>query len=159
MTKSRPKLQGQIYHLLIEQIGFIVVHTILVGQKWQKTGPHAAPHLLAPLAPWGSNIFQEASGIHLSSSLKKYQQNTKNTDFKNTGPPTAPFLLASLGVKKNFGRFLASILAQNITKNTKNADFMKTGSPGSQKIFWETSGIYVSSSLKKYHQKYQECRF
>ena len=31
--------------------------------------------------------------------------------------------------------------------------------PGGQKIFWEVSGIYLSSSLKKYHQKYQECRF
>ena len=33
------------------------------------------------------------------------------------------------------------------------------GPPGDQKIFWEVSGIYLSSSLKKYHQKYQECRF
>ena len=30
---------------------------------------------------------------------------------------------------------------------------------GVKKIFWYVSGIYVSSSLKKYHQKYQECRF
>ena len=28
-----------------------------------------------------------------------------------------------------------------------------------QNNFWEVSGIYLSSSLKKYHQKYQECRF
>ena len=27
------------------------------------------------------------------------------------------------------------------------------------KFFWKVSGIYISSSLKKYHQKYQECRF
>ena len=32
-------------------------------------------------------------------------------------------------------------------------------SPGSQKFVWEVSGIYLSSSLKKYHQKYQECRY
>ena len=31
--------------------------------------------------------------------------------------------------------------------------------PGSQKIFWDVSGVYVSSSLKKYYQKYQECRY
>ena len=31
--------------------------------------------------------------------------------------------------------------------------------PGGQKKFWEVSGIYLSSSLKKYYQKYQECRF
>ena len=30
---------------------------------------------------------------------------------------------------------------------------------GDQKNFWEVSGIYLSSSLKKYHQKYQEYRF
>ena len=73
-----------------------------------------------------------------------------------------------------FGRFLASISAQvrrNITKITRNVDFKKTdppatnpftrppGPPGSQKIFWEISDIYFSSSLKKYHQNYKECRF
>ena len=130
-------------------------------------------------------------------------------------------VLQWMGVKKNFGRFLASILDQvwrNITKNTKKADFKKIGPPvatnyfspwppwgskkilggfwhvsqlkfeetspkiprmqilrklapllvpftrppvppGGQKFFWEVSGIYLSSSLKKYHQKYQECRF
>ena len=31
--------------------------------------------------------------------------------------------------------------------------------PGSQKFFWDVSGIYLSSSLKKYHQKFQERRF
>ena len=31
--------------------------------------------------------------------------------------------------------------------------------PGGQQFFWEVSGIYLSSSLKKYHQKHQECRF
>ena len=38
-------------------------------------------------------------------------------------------------------------------------DYYPPDSPGSQKFFWEVSGIYLSSSLKKYHQKYQECRF
>jgi hypothetical protein len=28
------------------------------------------------------------------------------------------------------------------------------GPPGGQKHFWEVSGIYLSSSLKKYHQKF-----
>ena len=75
--------------------------------------------------------------------------------------------------KQHFGGFLTSISAQvwrNITKNTKNADFKKTGPPaaprllaplsplGVKKIFWVVSGIYLSSSLKKYHQKYKECR-
>ena len=94
---------------------------------------------------------------------------------RKLAPPAAP-----LGVKNFLGGFLASILAQVwriITKNTKNADFKKTGPPagpqftvppvppvplvppGGQKIFWDVSGIYLSSSLKKYHQKYQECRF
>ena len=41
-------------------------------------------------------------------------------------------VLQWMGVKKNFGRFLASILDQvwrNITKNTKKADFKKIGPP------------------------------
>ena len=88
-------------------------------------------------------------------------------------PPAGPtFTVPSVG-QKIFGRFLASISAQvwrNITKNTKSTDFKKTGPlagpfpvppvpPGDQKFFWEVSGIYLSSSLKKYHQKYQEYRF
>ena len=31
------------------------------------------------------------------------------------------------------------------------------GPLGSQKIFWVVFGIYLSSSFKKYHQKYHEC--
>ena len=31
--------------------------------------------------------------------------------------------------------------------------------PGSQKFLGEVSGIYFSSSLRRYHRKYQECRF
>ena len=83
-------------------------------------------------------------------------------------------LLAPLRVKNFWGRFLASILAQvwrDITENTKNADFKKTGPPscppitctpgplGESKKSWNIFGIYLRSSLKKYHQKYQECRF
>ena len=93
--------------------------------------------------------------------------------------PRGPRLLSSQApqeVKIIFGRFLASITAQvwrNITKIAKNVDFKKTGPPScrppdyyppwppweSEKKFWEVSGIYLSSSLKKYHQKYQKCRF
>ena len=83
----------------------------------------------------------------------------------NTRPPWPPW-----ESKKFFGMFLASILAQvsrNITKYNMNAEFKKTGPPqlsplaplGVKKIFWDVSGIYLSSSLKKYYQKYQECRF
>ena len=46
--------------------------------------------------------------------------------------PPLPSPLSPLGIKKIFGRFLASISVQvwrNITKNTKNADFKKTGPP------------------------------
>ena len=88
-------------------------------------------------------------------------------------PFTVPPVLSPLGVNNFFGKFLASISAQvwrNITKNTKNVDVLKTGPPAGPvyclpclpwgtKNFWEVSGIYLSSSLKKYHQKYQECRF
>ena len=70
--------------------------------------------------------------------------------------------------KKFLGGFGRLKFEQNINKITKNAGFRKTGPPcwsniycplcGS-KNFWEVSGIYPSSSLKKYHQKYQEYRF
>ena len=101
-----------------------------------------------------------------------------NAEFKKTVPPSPtvpPEYSAPLEVKKILGMFLASILAQvsrNITKYNMNAEFKKTGPPncppwilnplaplGVKKIFWDVSGIYLSSSLKKYYQKYQECRF
>ena len=89
--------------------------------------------------------------------------------------PSCPQLLAPLaplGIKKFFGRLLASITPQvrrKITKNTKNPDSHKTSPPHPPPPhtlypppppplaplginFWEVSGIYHSSRLKKYHQ-------
>ena len=77
--------------------------------------------------------------------------------------------LAPLGVKIFFGMFLASILAQieEISPKIPRMYILRKLSPlsplcgplRSQKNFWDVSGIYLSSSLKKYHQRYQECRF
>ena len=135
------------------------------------------PVYLPPWAPWGSNFF--LGGFWHLSQLKFEEMSPKIPRMqilRKLSPLRVPFTVPPVppGGQKTFGRFLASISAQvgrNITKNTKNADFKKTGlpagppftvppvPPGDQKIFWEVSGIYLSSSLKKYHQKYQECRF
>ena len=48
---------------------------------------------------------------------------------------------------------------QILRKLTPPATNPFTPPPGGQKKVWEVSGIYLSLSLKKYHQKYQECRF
>ena len=67
--------------------------------------------------------------------------------------------------------YLAPWESKKIWEVSKNADFRKTGPPAGPPVycppcppwgtknFWEVSGIYLSSSLKKFHQKYQECRF
>ena len=60
---------------------------------------------------------------------------------RKLSPPAATRLLAPLapmGIKKFFGRLLASISAQvlrNITKNSKNADFKKS-SPSAAPNYW-----------------------
>ena len=83
----------------------------------------------------------------------------------------APFLPPTLWESKMFlGGFwhLSQLKFEEISPKLQRMQILRKlvplitippGPPGSHKISWEVSGIYLSSSLKKYHQKYQECRF
>ena len=90
--------------------------------------------------------------------------------------PLAPLLLAPLsplGIqKKSLGGFLhlskpkfeeISPKIQRMQSLRKLAPLLPPFTrpsvpPGDQKNFGVVSGIHLSSSLKKYHQKYKECR-
>ena len=151
-------------------------------QILRKLSPLRVPFTVPPVPPGGQKTFGRFLASISAQVWRNITKNTKNADFKKPEPPAAPpprllAPLASLVVKIIFGRFLASITAQvwrNITKIAKNVDFEKTVSPscppnylppwppwppGSQNYFWEISGIYHSSSLKKHHQNCKECRF
>ena len=116
------------------------------------------------------------SGIYLSSSLKKYHQKHQECRFSENCPPCWSRLLSPLsplGDKKLLGGFwhLSQLKFKEISPKIPRIQILRKLAPllvqftvppvppGGQKIFWEVSGIYLSSSLKKYHQKYQECRF
>ena len=94
-----------------------------------KTSPPDGPVYCPPCPPWGSKII--LGGFWHLSQLK----------FKEISPKIPRIQIL---------RKLAPLLVQFTVPPVP---------PGGQKIFWEVSGIYLSSSLKKYHQKYQECRF
>ena len=82
-------------------------------------------------------------------------------------PITIP--LALLGVRNFLGGFwhLSKLKFEEILPKISRMQILGKLAPllvppvplGYQNNFWEVSGIYLSSSLKKYHQKYQECRF
>ena len=137
------------------------------------------PFTVPPVPPGGQQFFWEVSGIYLSSSLKKYHQKLQECRFSENCPPCWSRLLSPLsplGDKKFLGGFwhLSQLKFEEISPKIPRMQILRKLAPllvpsllspcppvppGGQKIFWEVSGIYLSSSLKKYHQKYQECRF
>ena len=108
---------------------------------------------------------------------KNITKNTKNADFKKTGPHSCPSHYSPAwppGESKHFlGGFwhLSKLKFEEIPPKIPRMYILRKlshlwptftlppGLSGSQNYFWEVSGIYHSSSLKKYHQNCKECRF
>ena len=150
-------------------------------QILRNLAPLLPTHLLAPLAPLAPLGIKQFFGRFLAcisaQVWRNIAKNTKNADFKNTGPPADPRLLAPWppwGSKKILGGFwhVSQLKFEETSPKIPRMQILRKlapllppwlliapGPPGVQKIFREASGIYLSSTLKKYHQKYQECRF
>ena len=99
-------------------------------QILRKLAPTAGPVYCPPCPPcppWGSKIF--LGGFWNLSQLK----------FEEISPKIPRMQIL---------RKLAPLLVQFTVPP------VPPGPPGGPKIFWEVSGIYFSSSVKKYHQKF-----
>ena len=144
-------------------------------QILRKLSPLWPPIYSPPWPPWESKTFlgcfwhlSKLKFDKISPKIPRMQILRKLAPLPLTVPPDYLPPWPPWESKKFLGGFGRLKFEQNINKITKNAGFRKTGPHcwsniycplcGS-KNFWEVSGIYPSSSLKKYHQKYQEYRF